>query len=339
MKNKIGIISRVLLTVCAIALAAVLFVPLWKIDLIAPQYPEGLSLLIYPNKLGGNVDIINGLNHYIGMKTLHTNDFIEFTILPWIIGLFALLFLAAAIAGRKKLVYAVFALFLVFGIVAMVDFYKWEYNYGHNLSPDAAIQVPGMSYQPPLIGYKQLLNFSAYSFPHTGGWIFIGVGALALLCVILVWKRKKGVTKKPALVNVIAIGLLTVLLSSCSTAPEPIKPGTDGCTFCKMTISDARYGAEVISKKGKIFKFDDAHCVLAYLKKNIADKDVAAIYFTDFSGSHSLINVNEAYFLQSDDLKSPMGGNIAAFGNKDFLQQVTNQFKGVILSWAELNKP
>lgn len=338
MKDNIGIISRVLLTVCAIALAAVLFVPLWKIDLIAPQYPEGLSLLIYPNKLAGNVDIINGLNHYIGMKTLHTSDFIEFTILPWLIALYALLFLAAAIAGRKKLLYTVFILFVVFGIVAMVDFYKWEYNYGHNLSPDAAIQVPGMSYQPPLIGYKQLLNFSAYSFPHAGGWIFIGVGALALLCVILALKRKKGVPKKPALVNTVTIVLLAVLLNSCSTAPEPIKTGIDGCTFCKMTISDARYGAEIVSKKGKIFKFDDAHCVLAYLKKDIADKEIAAIYFTDFSGKHSLINVNEAYFLQSADLKSPMGGNVAAFSNKDSLQQVAGQFTGTILAWTELNK-
>jgi copper chaperone NosL len=338
MKNKIGIISRVLLAVCAVALTAVLFVPLWKIDLIAPQYPEGLSLLIYPNKLAGNVDIINGLNHYIGMKTLHTSDFIEFTILPWLIGLYALLFLTAAIAGRKKVLYTVFILFLVFGIIAMVDFYKWEYNYGHNLNPDAAIQVPGMSYQPPLIGYKQLLNFSAYSFPHTGGWIFIGVGALALLCVVLALKRKKSITPKPALVNTVIAALLSVLLSSCSTAPEPIKTGIDGCTFCKMTISDVRYGAEIVSKKGKIFKFDDAHCVLAYLKKNIADKDIAAIYFTDFSGKHSLINVNEAFFLKSADLKSPMGGNVAAFSNKDSLQQVAGQFNGTVLSWAELHK-
>ena len=58
---------------------------MWRIELNAPQYPEGLIMLIYPNKLGGNVDIINGLNHYIGMKTLHTEDFIEFTLLPVII--------------------------------------------------------------------------------------------------------------------------------------------------------------------------------------------------------------------------------------------------------------
>src|SRR6478752_7427281 len=90
MKNeKLKAWIRVILILCGLALIPVLFVPLWRIDLAAPQYPEGLMLLIYPDKLSGNVDIINGLNHYIGMKTLHTDDFIEFTILPYIIIFFA----------------------------------------------------------------------------------------------------------------------------------------------------------------------------------------------------------------------------------------------------------
>ena len=86
-------------------MVAVLFVPMWRIDLVAPQYPEGLKLLIYPDKLAGNVDIINGLNHYIGMKTLHTGDFLEFTILPYIIGFFAAAFILVAVIGRKKITY------------------------------------------------------------------------------------------------------------------------------------------------------------------------------------------------------------------------------------------
>src|SRR6187455_1599644 len=89
--NKISGVTRILLIVCGLGLIAVLFTPMWRIDLQAPQYPEGLRMLIYANKLAGNVDIINGLNHYIGMKTLHTKDFIEFTILPFIIGFFAVL--------------------------------------------------------------------------------------------------------------------------------------------------------------------------------------------------------------------------------------------------------
>ena len=79
---------RPLLFLTGVLLVIVLFVPLWQIQLSAPQYPEGLVLKIYPDKLGGSVDIVNGLNHYIGMKTLHTKDFIEFTLLPYIIALF-----------------------------------------------------------------------------------------------------------------------------------------------------------------------------------------------------------------------------------------------------------
>jgi len=179
MKNdKLKPWVRFLLVLCGLALIAVLFVPMWRIDLVAPQYPEGLMLLIYPDKLAGNVDIINGLNHYIGMKTLHTKDFVEFAVLPYIIGFFALFFIVAGLVARRKLLYLLAVLFVSFGVLAMYDFWRWEYNYGHNLNPDAAIIVPGMAYQPPLIGFKQLLNFGAYSMPDIGGWIFVAVGII-----------------------------------------------------------------------------------------------------------------------------------------------------------------
>jgi copper chaperone NosL len=189
---NISKLSRVILFICGAMLIVVLFVPLWQIEMEAPQYPEGLALKIYPNDISGNVDIINGLNHYIGMKTLHTEDFIEFTVLPYIIVFFAAIcFLTAFFFNKRKWLVTVFTLFLLFGILAMVDFWKWEYNYGHDLNPDAAIKVPGMAYQPPLIGYKKLLNFGVYSIPDTGGWLFIGVGGLLLGTVIFEFKKVK----------------------------------------------------------------------------------------------------------------------------------------------------
>lgn len=174
-----------------IALLAVIILPIWRIELIAPQYPEGLELLIYSNNLGGQVDIINGLNHYIGMKVLNVDDFIEFKVLPYIIAVYAALFLFTGLLGRRKMVYVLFGLFLLFGIVAMVDFYIWLYDYGHNLDPNAAIKVPGMAYQPPLLGYKVLLNFIAFSIPDTGGWIFIGCGIALAFVVFMEWKAAK----------------------------------------------------------------------------------------------------------------------------------------------------
>lgn len=189
--TKLTTLSRGLLFIAGLLLIVSLFVPIWRIDLDAPQYPEGLKLLISANGLGGDVEIINGLNHYIGMATLHNKDFIEFTILPYIIGFFAAATLLVAFIGKRKLLNILFVVFLLFGIIAMVDFWRWEYNYGHNLDPNAAIIVPGMAYQPPLIGFKQLLNFGAYSFPDIGGWFFIGSGILMLVTVVYEWKLKK----------------------------------------------------------------------------------------------------------------------------------------------------
>ncbi|MCG9900153.1 MAG: hypothetical protein MUF12_00145 [Sediminibacterium sp.] len=179
--HRLQLSSKIMSYIAGVSLIISLFVPLWRIELDAPQYPEGLALQIFPHKLGGDVEIINGLNHYIGMQTLHADNFIEFTVLPYIIGAFAFLMILVGILGKRNWLNIVFGMFVVFGIVAMIDFWRWEYDYGHNLDPNAAIIVPGMAYQPPLIGFKQLLNFGAYSIPDLGGWLFIFAGLLLLI--------------------------------------------------------------------------------------------------------------------------------------------------------------
>ena len=95
-------LAKTLIALGGIMLVIAIFVPIWYIDLDAPQYPEGLRMLIYSNKLAGDVEIINGLNHYIGMQTLHTEDFIEFTVLPCILGFIAFLFFLVAFLGKRK---------------------------------------------------------------------------------------------------------------------------------------------------------------------------------------------------------------------------------------------
>lgn len=205
-EKNIGIFSTALLVIAGVLLVISLFNPIWRIELDAPQYPEGLALTIHANKIGGEVDIINGLNHYIGMKTLHAEEFIEFTVLPYIISLFAFACLLVVLLRKKKALYFLLGAFVLFGIIAMVDFWRWEYNYGHNLDPNAAIIVPGMAYQPPLIGFKQLLNFGAYSIPDIGGWLFIGSGLLMALSVFIEVRKTKKINK----LN-IALSLLPVV--------------------------------------------------------------------------------------------------------------------------------
>jgi copper chaperone NosL len=197
-----------------------------------------------------------------------------------------------------------------------------------------------MAYQPPLIGYKQLLNFSAYSLPDIGGWLFVSVGVILLFLTITEWlgvrKRKhliKPVTSMAALLGI-------VLISSCNTGPEAIIPGKDQCDFCKMTVSDNRFGAEVITKKGKVYKFDDAHCVLSFVQKDGFDRSqVKEIYFTDFSSNHSLIKAANVSLLKSEQLKSPMAGNIAAFGNQDSLEKIRSIYEGDVIKWNDLYTP
>ena len=326
------------MVLCAIGLALVLIFPLWRIELDAPQYPEGLNLLIYPNKMGGNVEIVNGLNHYIGMKTLHADDFIEFTILPYIIGFFSLLALLTGISAKPKILTAFVVLFVSFGIIAMADFWRWEYNYGHDLNPEAAIVVPGMSYQPPLIGFKQLLNFGAYSIPDTGGWIFIGVGLLSVFCLWKQWKSSRIKKTNPA-VTAAMLFVFMIPFISCSSGPEALNYGKDNCGFCKMTITDNRFGAEIITQKGRVYKYDDSYCLLAYLKTgDLPAAEIRNIYIANFAGNHELIDVNKALLLQSKELRGPMGGEIAAFDNTDSLTTVMKQFPGISTSWGTISK-
>ena len=347
MKNSISSLSRILLIICGVALLAVLITPMWRIDLQAPQYPEGLKLSIYANKLAGNVDIINGLNHYIGMKTLHEDDFPEFKILPGIIIFFSALFILVAIIGRRKWMYLLLILLFAFGILAMVDFWRWEYDYGHNLNPDAAIIVPGMAYQPPLIGYKQLLNFGAYSIPDIGGWIFVAVGATLFFLVIYEWRRMKKESVKGAVNGVaktstnvlLIIGFVTLLTSGCSTGPAPIRIGKDNCDFCKMTISDNRFGGEIVTKRGKVYKLDDERCIIGFLNSGkVKQAEIGEIYFVDFMPPHKFINAKDAYFLQSPNFKSPMNGNIAVFINEDSLAKALPEFFGNKISWEDMQK-
>ena len=133
--------------------------------------------------------------------------------------------------------------------------------------------------------------------------------------------------------------VLLLLLSNCNTQPEPIRVGKDNCDFCKMTISDNRFGAEIVTNKSKIYKFDDGHCVVAFLRSGkIEKKDISGVYFVDFSNPHDLIKAEQAVYLQSPALKSPMGGNIAAFRSEDSLNNNLPKFYGNKISWEDVQK-
>lgn len=195
-------ISRFIVLVSSVLTIGAFFFPLWKVTLIAPQYPEGLRLYIWASKLKGgtwhDIDDINVLNHYIGMQFIHPNAIPELHIVPYILGFLVVIGLATVILNKKFMLYIYAILYLLVAVIGLGDFYRWEYNYGHNLNPDAPVKIPGMSYQPPLIGTKQLLNITASSYPVEGGLFLIIAGAILWLALLYEFTSRSGPSAKSA---------------------------------------------------------------------------------------------------------------------------------------------
>ena len=187
--------SKIIIVFASLLLILTFFFPIWYIDLEAPQYPEGIGLEIWLNKITGqkphDLENINGLNHYIGMKVIVPDAIPELKIMPFIIIFLIVFGLTAGILGKRYMVYIWIVLFIVIAAIGLYDFYLWEYDYGHNLNPHAAIKIPGMAYQPPLLGSKMLLNFNAISMPHISSWILVTVVILSIVSLFIDRKNKK----------------------------------------------------------------------------------------------------------------------------------------------------
>ncbi len=290
---------------------------------------------IWINNITGDVKIISALNHYIGMRQIEVSMFPEFGYMIYIVGVVIAVGLLAAIVNKRFMVVTYSAVLLACGLAALIDFYIWGYNYGHNLDPTAPIVVPGMSYQPPLIGTKQLLNFTAFSGPDIGGWIFVisGVVAFATLGFELYRNKVKG---GQVASSVTAVLLLFGLLS-CSVEPEPLHYGKDSCHHCKMTLMDNKFGAELVSTKGKIFKFDDSNCLISFIHTGeLSEQDIAHCMITDFASPGVLIDARSAFYIRSEQIKSPMAGRVAAFQNKVSLDGYNKTWEGEELQWSDL---
>jgi copper chaperone NosL len=176
--------------VAALLPLASFFFPLWHYDFEEPQYPEGLAMSIWSYKLGGRVDLINGLNHYVGFMTLEESDFIEFKVLPALIGLVTLTGLGVVVSGSFKWLRAWVVGFTVFGAVALVDFYRWLYTFGHSTDPRAIIEIEG--YTPPIIGESAFMNFYITAVPGIGAAALIAALLLGIVALALVWIRLPG---------------------------------------------------------------------------------------------------------------------------------------------------
>lgn len=131
--------------------------------------------------------------------------------------------------------------------------------------------------------------------------------------------------------------ILTLIVTSCSTKPEALRYGTDICHTCKMTLMDNKFGAELVTKKGKIYKFDDMICFLNYYNSGFEPTDVYQhVLVVDYENAGKLIDGTNAFYVSSPEIRSPMNGQVAAFNSKPSMDNFNKQWKGIYLTWGEV---
>lgn len=334
-------ISRFVIAICALALISLLYVPIWRIDLAAPQYPEGLALQIFHDRFEGDTGKINGLNHYIGMATIHNEMFPEFAIMRYAFYLLSGWGLVAALIGRRGAFFSWIMALFAYVIWAMWDMFAWGYKYGHDLDPHAAIKVEGMAYQPPLFGHKKLLNFDAWSLPDTGGWILFVVIAAACTIWMVEWRwprkrsavHERGPSPDPV---VVPIGLLLILLgSSCGHTGTPqVEIGKVECSFCRMNVMDPQFASAIVTTGGRTYAFDSPECMVQHVARGaIAETQVRAWWVCDHAHRGTFIDATKAYYLHAATLRSPMNGNTAAFSTGADRAETMRRHPGDTLDW------
>ena len=195
-------VSRIPLALLVIPLVMSFFSPLWRISMEAPQYPEGLSLDIYAYTLEGgregrDLQEINTLNHYIGMKRLERSDFADLDWIPFALGFLAILTLrVAAIGNIRALVDLAVLITYVLGFMGARFIYKL-YIFGHELDPRAPVDVE--PFTPVIIGTKQIANFTTHSMPQTGSyWLFSFTLGVILITIIHLWVGRRRAAKMEA---------------------------------------------------------------------------------------------------------------------------------------------
>ena len=137
------------------------------------------------------------------------------------------------------------------------------------------------------------------------------------------------------LFNISVVIMILLFMSSCNSGPQTIDYGNDGCHFCKMTVVDKIHGAELVTDKGKVYKFDATECMLNYLDEN-KELPIASLLTNYYEQPTEFIKTQEATFLISKSLPSPMGANLTAFKTKESAEEVLAEKGGELYTWDAL---
>ena len=133
--------------------------------------------------------------------------------------------------------------------------------------------------------------------------------------------------------------LMLLLISACSSGPQPISYGNDQCDLCRMGIVDEKYGGEIVTVKGKIYKFDSGECMINFINHGqMKESDVATWWVVSPAQPKKLIDATKAYYLHSLNFPSPMGAYLSAFETEEQLKQYQTQYGGDEWTWSDAMK-
>lgn len=133
------------------------------------------------------------------------------------------------------------------------------------------------------------------------------------------------------------LSVLCCITAGCTVKPEPLLYGRDACHTCKMTLVDRKFGAELVTQKGKIYKFDDLNCMLTFYHSGYEEASAFKfIQVIDFTNPEKLIDGQHAWYLKSEELRTPMASEVAAFESEEATRAFKKEWNGVLLSWGEV---
>ncbi len=170
-----------------------------------------------------------------------------------------------------------------------------------------------------------------------GGWLLIISGLLMVLSIFIEFRKNKYLKNQQ--ITMITLPILFFTLFSCNPAkPEAIKLNIDNCHNCGMTLANPKFCAVLFTSKGRTYKFDDISCLLYYKNENKEKAENAKLYVASFLNNNELIPAETACYIKGKNIKSPMGGNIAAFKDKASANTYADSLAAKITSWHTINK-
>ncbi|HSJ05081.1 MAG TPA: hypothetical protein VK936_00175, partial [Longimicrobiales bacterium] len=227
------------------------------------------------------------------------------------------------------------------------------YDYGHNLSPDAPIKVPWMTYVPPIIGTKTLLTIKASSYPSWGTLFMMLALAAAVTALVLRIRRPEAGSQTaqaapaPRPFSAAAAIIALVAVTACGqaagddrgtrleAAPDFAAGGT--CAYCGGEIPAERFGGEVTTRSGETYRFMSVECLAGFIAAgSIPRADIRGMRVVDYSDGERLIDAQSALYVRSDQRRSPNGLNLLASDSEKIAHNLHFFFGGERMTWPQV---